>query len=354
MKTTSNISKVFFRIILVTLLAASCTVIKKPYFTQDYYRNTVDYLAEHRAENENTTDSMFSGFSKVSITPDTRPHGDFGKKGVPIAGFGQLKTKYATGVHDSIFVRAVAMQAGQNTVYMISSDLLIISPDITELLMNKLEPEGIRREQIFLSASHSHSSLGGWGYGILAKVIAGKQNKKIKEWITDDMVSAVRRARADLKPASIGSGSFSAPLYSRNRLTGDDEKLNTDFDFLLIRQENGRKCIIGSYSAHATTSGGRNTLISADYPGFWAGRLEGQAADVAMFCGGSMGSQSPVGEGDGLERGKYIGEGLADSTLRHIENMSLTGNVDLRYLSVPVDLPKYRMRLTKNLTSRPL
>ncbi len=60
--------------------------------------------------------------------------------------------------------------------------------------------------------------------------------------------------------------------------------------------------------------------ISADYPGYWARMIESTSADIAVFFAGSVGSQSPVGKGDGFERAKYIGEALADSLIIRVQN----------------------------------
>jgi len=62
------------------------------------------------------------------------------------------------------------------------------------------------------------------------------------------------------------------------------------------------KAIIGSFSAHATTIGAENMEISGDYPGYWQRKLESTSADIAIFCAGSIGSQSPAGTGEQFDR----------------------------------------------------
>jgi hypothetical protein len=328
---------------------ASCTVIKKPYFATDYYRKTTDNLAARKHVSPGS-DSLYAGFSRISITPDLSGKAEYSsnKKGIPIAGFGQLKTKYATGIHDSIFVRSVALKAGQVIVIITSADILLMPPNIIDAAVAALKEKGISRDQLFFSASHSHSSLGGWGYGPLAKIIAGKENKQLEKWLTDQIIKAILEAISDLKPAMLGSGSFFAPQYTRNRLTGNEDQNNDEFNYLAIQQIKGKRSIIGTYSAHATTTGSKNTLLSSDYPGYWSRRIEGTSM-MAMFCGGSMGSQSPEGEGSGFERTRFIGEALADSTLKHLSGTEMHQIVSIDPLSLRIELPGYHMRMTSNI-----
>lgn len=85
---------------------------------------------------------------------------------------------------------------------------------------------------------------------------------------------------------------------------GESGTKNNDFNFISIQQKGGRKAVIGSFGAHATTIGADNMQFSADYPGYWQRKMEQKSVDLAIFCGGSVGSQSPSGEGNGFEKPK--------------------------------------------------
>jgi hypothetical protein len=287
----------------------------------------------------------------VSITPDiSRPDKP---NRIPVAGFGQRKTKYATGIHDSVFVKTVALRVGEQTVFIISADLLIMPTNIIDSVTSILLKAGIERNSLFFSATHSHSSIGGWGYGLLAKIIAGKENTGIEKFLTAQLVKSVLDANADLHPAKLGFGSFNGEYFIHNRLTGDPLQNNNDFKYFIVEQNERRKAIIGSFSAHPTTIGRKNTLISADYPGYWQRKMESTGFNMAMFCGGSMGGQSPVGQGDEFENAKFIGEALADSLLYHIKAINTSEKLTLSSLSLKISLPDYHIRLTenRNLTS---
>ena len=352
-----NVSGITFRYIitgiLITFIINSCAVVKTPYLKTEYYQNTVSRIDSIKSEICYSNDSIYAGFSRISITPDlnnsVKKPEDGRLKKVPIAGFGQMKTKFATGIHDSIFVKAVALKASQQLVIIISADLLIMPPNIIDSVSSILSEEGFQRNQLFFSATHTHSSIGGWGFGFLAKIIAGKENIDLEKWLIMQIKKAVTSAVSDLHPARIGTGSFNGSPYTLNRITGDQGKKNDEFNYLIIEQIGKRNAIIGSFSAHATTIGRKNTLISADYPGYWERKMENTEADIALFCGGSMGSQSPVCKGNDFECAKYIGESLADSISLTLKGVKLYDKTGISSLSLPILLPEYHMRLTANI-----
>ncbi|HLP72024.1 MAG TPA: neutral/alkaline non-lysosomal ceramidase N-terminal domain-containing protein [Bacteroidales bacterium] len=323
------------------MLFSSCAVVKTPYFQASYYKNTVNRLEDEKDSIKYSSDSLYAGFSKVSITPDVSMN-------VPLAGYGQSKTRYATGVHDSVFVRAAALKSGGLLSVIVSADMLLMPPDVIDTVIARVKLKGIGRNQLFFSATHTHSSIGGWGYGILSKLIAGKQNPHIKEWLAEKIITSVMTASSGLQQAYISTGSFSAPEFTLNRLTHIADQLNTDFDYMIITLKDGSRGVIGSYSAHATTIGSSNTLVSGDYPGSWERNLENSGYDLAMFCGGSMANQSPYGKGKVFESAEFIGRSLADSLLKNSASDVPTGNPEQSSFSLKLDLPAYHMRMSKN------
>jgi hypothetical protein len=327
------------------------------YFEGDYFKKTIARIDSIKANQIFDNDSVMAGFARVSITPELNSAEDNyleGKfKELPLAGFGARKGKAATGIHDSVFVKAVALKENQQTVVIVGADLLIMPPNIIDSVTGILAQKGIHRSQLFFSATHTHSSLGGWGPGFIGEQFAGIENKNVTRWIVLQISKAVTAAIADLHPARIGSGSFNAKNYTRNRLIGESGTKNDDFSFISVEQTGRKKAIIGSFGAHSTTLGSGNMEVSADYPGYWERKIEQSSADLALFCGGSMGSQSPSGEGKGFDKPKLIGESLADSLNAHLGGLVLNNKIVLSAISLKMFLPEYHIRLTTriNLTS---
>jgi neutral ceramidase len=348
---------IFILLILLMFFLGTSSVKRRSYFNEEYFKSTSAQVDSIRAKTSIRKDSLRAGFSKVSITPVLNSPEDDWKEGkftkVPLAGYGGRKGKPATGVHDSIFVKAVALELNKQVYILVSADLLIIPADITDSVISALADQGIRREQLYMSATHSHSSLGGWGPGFVGKQFAGDENKNLEKWLVNQICKAVTLAANDLKPARIGSGSFDAGSQTRNRFIGESGTKNNDFCFMVIEQEGYRKAIIGSFSAHATMMGDDNMEISADYPGYWERRIEGTSADLALFFAGSTGSQSARGEGEGFKKPENIGVALADTLNRYLKTVKLNSQPVFSAVSLKMHLPEYHIRLTTkiNLTT---
>ena len=353
MKRLGIILGIILLTILLIIFLSTSSVETTAYFDADYYHNTITRLDSVKAVNVVENNSMEAGFAKVNITPALNHSEDNYSQGkfiqVPLAGFGNRKGKPATGIHDSIFVKAAALRVGKRTLVLVSADLLIMPPNIVDSVTFLLAGKGIRREQIFYSATHTHSSVGGWGSGYVGELFAGKENPNVEKWLVRQITQVVISAIEDLRPARIGTGNFTLGGFTRNRLIGESGNKNNDFSFISLEQIGHKKAIIGSYSAHATTLGADNWEISADYPGYWARRIEETSADYALFFAGSVGSQSPVGEGNGFDKSRYIGEGLADSLNAQLPNVVLKDTVTFSCLSLKMQLPEYNIRLTSNI-----
>jgi hypothetical protein len=343
--------------ILLILFFSTSLVDRTPYYLTDYYKKTAARVDSLKSVVVSESDSIQAGFSRISITPglnNTSINLSEGKfMEVPLAGYGARKGKAATGIHDSIFVKAAALKSHNQTVVIVGADLLIMPPNIIDEVSRILSSKGIQRNQVFYSATHSHSSLGGWGPGFIGEQFAGVENKNISKWLVQQISKAVITAIEDLHPARIGSGCFNASTYTRNRLIGESGTKNDDFGYIFIQQTGGKKAIIGSFGAHSTTLGSGNMEVSADYPGYWERKMENTSADLAIFCGGSVGSQSPAVEGKGFDRPKLIGEALADSLNSNLNQVVMEDKVSFAAASLKVQLPPYHVRLTTkiNLTT---
>lgn len=361
MKKLLKISGITFVTLVALLVAlyfgATGPVVNTPFYESGYFKKSLHEIDSLKEITTPVNGALQAGFSKVSITPALGSSADNFEKGefvqLPLAGFGARKGAPATGIHDSIFVKAASMKIENKLVVFVGADLLIMPPNITDSVMKVLTKNGILREQVFFSATHTHSSLGAWGSGFTGEEFAGPENKNVQKWLVQQISKAVLLAINDLKPAAIATGDFNAASYTRNRLIGELGTKNDDFSFMVIQQNEGKKAIIGSFSAHSTTMGSKNFEISGDYPGYWQRKLENAGVDYAIFMAGAMGSQTHSGEGEGFERPRLIGEALADSTIIHIQNNELNDTVLLAAATIKLNLPEYHFRLTTtwNLTS---
>ena len=352
-KTFSIIITALLVVLLATVLLATRRVDRTSYYECDYYKKSVIQLDSLRMNNASIYHSIEAGFSKVSITPDLNYPEDNvveGKfKNVALAGYSAREGKFATGIHDSVFVRVAAIKVADRIMVVVGIDLLRMLHNLTDSALSMLHEDGISREQLVFSATHSHSSVGGWGMGYMGSKPAGVPNDNMVCWLASRISLAVRTAISDLKPAMIGSGNVAAASYTRNRVIGNLGTKNDDFSYMILEQIGGKKAIIGSFSAHATILSAKNLEISGEYPGYWSRKMEDSFADYAIFCAGAVGSQSSVvADGEGFERVRKFGETLADTVMKYASTTPMTDSVVFSAITMKLNLPDYHIRITRN------
>jgi hypothetical protein len=330
----------------------------RPYLRERYFADTVARLHAAAATNNIAQGELEAGFGRALLTPkinlpqDNAVKGEF--RSLPLAGYGSRHGKPAQGVHDDLYVKAVALRVGQRLGIMLGSDALIVPAEVTDLAMERLQHElGLSRDQIYLSATHTHSSLGGWGEGKVAEAFAGGFQPGVRIWFADRIVAAVHEAVGDLKPAQIGQGRFPAPEFVRNRVVGQLGSVDPEFSYILVKQSGGKTAVLGSYAAHATVLSSDQLEFSADYPGCWQRAVEQATGGLAVFLAGGVGSHSPLPPEHGFDGAERMGHALAQKVVAQLPELALTNSIPFGILAVQVSLPPTSVRLTDGLRLRP-
>ncbi len=346
-------------VVIVALLILSLDGVDyRPYLREPYYAETTARLSAHQATNSIARGELAAGFGRALLTPTVNASQDDPAKGqfrsLPLAGYGNRQGKPAMGVHDDLYVKAVALRVGDRLGIMLGADALIIPPEVTDAAVRRIEAElKLSREQVYLSATHTHCSLGGWGEGKVAEAFAGGFQPGARVWFADRIVAAVRDAIADLKPASFGHGHFAAPDFVRNRLVGELGKVDPEFSFAVLKQNGGKLAVLGSYAAHATVLGGDMMEFSADYPGCWQRAVEQATGGTAVFLAGGCGSHSPVSGGKGFEGAERMGQALAHTLLEQLPQTPLTNSITFGMLGLELSLPPLNVRVSDGIRLRP-
>ena len=84
-----------------------------------------------------------------------------------MAGFGDRKGTPSTGVHDEIFVKALAISDGVDTAVIVGADMLIIPENVAELVRVRVSQRTpLTANEILFNASHNHSGPGAFAPGL--------------------------------------------------------------------------------------------------------------------------------------------------------------------------------------------
>lgn len=330
----------------------------RPYLREKYYADTVARLQAIAATNNIVQGNLEAGFGRALLTPKINaPQNNAGKgefRSLPLAGYGSRHGKPAQGVHDDLYVKAVALRVGHRLGIMVGMDALIVPAEVTDLAIEQLQHEiGLSRDQLYLSATHTHSSLGGWGEGKVAEAFAGGLQPGVRIWFANRIVVAVHEALADLKPAELGEGRLPAPEFVRNRVVGNSGSVDPEFSYILLKQSAGKTAVLGSYAAHATVLSSDLLEFSADYPGYWQRAVEQATGGLAVFLAGGVGSHSPLPPEHGFAGAERMGQALAQKVLAQLPQLALTNSIAFGILGVQVSLPPTNVRLTDGLRLRP-
>ncbi len=334
-------------VILLFLAVSLAPVDETPYQQMPYYTQTKQRLAQLPIPTAAKA-PIRAGWSKTNITP---PYP------TPTGGYGARRGKLWHIVSDSIFVRAIVLDNGATRVAVVGLDLLITPPTVTEVLKKRLPEVGLRWENVYMGAIHSHNSVGGWAPGLVGQLIAGGYDEKIVSRITDGVLSALRTAQANMAPVQVGYGDTDASdhIYNRIGSSGPTGPLDGMIRLLKLKKATGESALLCSFAGHATLfEDSMWNYLSRDYPGSLVDRLEKKSADFAVFLAGAVGSTGPEARGktDFQEIRNYAGD-LALRIERAVPQIQTRPDSALAMLTLPLGLREPHPRVIGNWRVRP-
>lgn len=228
---------------------------------------------------ESNTEIIKAGWSEQEIVP---------KEPVPIASYG-IRNIYK-GIHDSVYVKTFSFSNNQDTIYWVTTDLLIFPPEVVQELEQRLGSEKLRK--IFFSATHTHNGPGGWLKSPFARFITGPYEKEYVHQITSAVIRSMEAASNNLEAIQIGLGKASVPEFVGNRVVQEGEKDSVLQFITLTKQHTKQNSIITFFSAHANCLNYQYDYVSGDYPSALTDSLKRKGFDFAAFNASAVGSMS--------------------------------------------------------------
>lgn len=346
---------VLLLLIVVLLACMLAPVDDTPYQQTAYYQDwkksvhslplMVSNDSNQQSEIENRK-SLNVGWAKVNFTP---------KSPTSTAGYGVRRGALYKSVHDSIYVRAVVIDNGTTKAAIVAADLLIIPPAVTEQLKTKLKATGIPFEQVYLGATHSHNSMGGWSDGIVGKLFGGEFKPENVTWVADAIVKAVTLAQKDLQPASIAYHAIADTAMVKNRAF-DEGTIDPFVRTVQFVRNDGQKALLCSYAAHSTIMSSDNIVLSRDYPGVLVDSLEKGEANFALFMSGAVGSMGPkIGiesDSDFVKVGTEA-DSLESDVQKQLPYLQPFSNPDFQMITLQLPLREPNPRVTLDWRLRP-
>jgi neutral ceramidase len=272
------------------------------------------------------------GIATVLITP-TEP--------MWLAGFAR-RTRPAEGTASELYAKAIALEdvAGHRLV-ILTADLIAMPREIADWISAQCARRlGLRREQLLLSTSHTHSGPEVRPSKVLFFNIPDEFAKKIPafvEQLQEKMVAAIAAALDALAPARLFAGQGTAGFANNRR--GAEKYFDHDVPVLHVTDLNGKpRALLFGYACHNTTLWEDSYVFCGDYAGFAQQYLQEKFPDVtAMFLCGAAADQNPDPRAKlsyAQQHGRELAEGVAKAMS---QKMEIEPILAVQFEKVPID-----------------
>jgi len=276
-----------------------------------------------------------AGHARECITPPPGTH---------MMGYAG-RTDGCRGVHDDLFVNAVALRAEGETVALLAYDLCFLDlPLVRDIRSAVRDATGLDAARVLLNCSHTHAgpAVGEW---------AGQARHADYERLLVKQSAAVTfRAVEDARPSSFWVGA--APLdigCNRRELRPDGTvtlgvnragaRLPEATVWQFARAE-APDIILFSTPMHGTVLGGENLLISAEWSGAAARHFEERRPQArAVFLQGCGADQNPYRDRGGFDQMDEHGQAAAVAMEHALGTMRRLQPAPVRCLAKDVPVP---------------
>lgn len=265
------------------------------------------------------------GIGRIKITPD---------KSIRMAGYA-ARNKPSVGVLQDLWAKCLVIQDREgHRLAILTTDLIGCDAEFSKELFSRAEERfGLKREEVLLTCSHTHSGPVVGKNLLTMYQFTPEELHTIQEYtaqLLDKLVTVMGEALHDLQPAqvSVGHGKTDFAVNRREKrgesvVLGVNPEGPVDHDVPVIKiasPEGTVRAVLFGYACHNTTIGGSTGddfyKIHGDYAGVAQAKLEetfpGVTAMFTILCGGD---QNPNPRG-ALDYVNQHGEALASAVRR--------------------------------------
>lgn len=283
------------------------------------------------------------GTAKKVITPD---------EPLWMAGYAARKQACSAKQHD-LWIKALAIQdADGNKFVLLTSDLCGIPRSLSEgVAAEVMHKGGLRRDQIVLTCSHTHSGPVVWGNLSDMYDLTPDQPEKLKAYtkkLQSWMVEVILDSLKEMKPGTVSIDKGTA-RFARNRremkekgiILGNNPEGPVDHDVpvMKVTDETGIvRAVVFGYACHNTTLD--NMEWSGDYAGYAQIEVEKLHPEAqAMFWIGFGADANPYPRRT-VELAKQHGKDLADAVQMVLKTpmQQLKGKISTKYAEIAIPL----------------
>lgn len=266
---------------------------------------------------------LHAGAAQADITPPP---------GTDLTGY-ILRTGPATGVHDPLYAKALALELDGRWAAILACDLLGLEATTVRRVRAAIEAAtGIPADHILLACTHTHA-----GPASMFLQDCGAIDAAWLRACERRLVETVQLAKQHLAPATLGAayGTVTGGVHNR-RTPGDviDPALGV---VQVVGSDGVPVAVLLNYACHPTFLGAENQLISAEYPGLAAREVQSAGRAPCLFLTGAIGDVGPVERG--LARLEQLGTTVAREACRVLAHTPTQTPQRLAVASTTLALP---------------
>lgn len=289
---------------------------------------------------QSTGGRLLAGAAEAKISP---PAGTF------LAGYNQ--NRKSTGVHDDIFVKAVALANSNNAIVIVVVDCIGLPYNVVQRIRMAVEEKIPSRElnagQIVVSSTHTHSGpdvIGIWGADILHTGI----DSTYLNFLVNTAAGVIVKAWKSKQPATAG---YAVTSFGPGWVENVSDSNEVDREVTVLQFSNGRKkniATLTNFACHPTILGNENTLISADYPSGLYKQLGSKFGGVNIFLQGAIGGWvQPDKIPRTFEEAEERGKGLANTVIDALKTAKALQGNNISFYSKQFEMPVANEQLKK-------
>jgi hypothetical protein len=297
--------------------------------------------------------ALYAGAAVRRITPDL----DAGP--AYLAGF--QADRPATGVHDHLHVRAMALRAGESGD---ASPFLLAVCDLIGLLhadvlaiRRAAAPHGLDASALVVACTHVHSgpdTIGLWGRSRLRSGVDPDYLAYVQAQVVDALAEAVE----GLRPAHLRAGKAQMAAWLKN--ARDAEIVDRELSALQATDDEGQPIFtLINLACHPEVMFGENTQITADYAGAACRAVEALVGGTAVFASADIGGMMTPNVARAertFETVERMGRDVAATALSALADGEPLDPATMRFLRrdvrLPLDNPLFKFGITIGVLPR--
>ena len=266
-------------------------------------------------------------------------------QGLELAGYPHYP-RNNEGAHDPLYATCMYLEDNGTSVAMVTLDLLFFSKVHTKTVREKVNALlGMKKENVMISCSHTHS--GPWASGRLdiESLEAGKeQPKEYVEFLIDTIVKIIADAKADAFDAYFTSGvevcGAESGVGGNRRLPGGPHDPLVSVTAISDKNKKVRGMMV-NYTLHPTFIHEWSNVCTADYPCYLKMQLEEmEEGCIVGFAQGTSGNQSSryYRQGESYDEAERVGRILGKAAHKVIEKANWVDTIAIKTASSEIEV----------------